>query len=143
MKLISQVTQEPILFNDTIKNNIVLGKQYDSQKLDSICKCCCIYNDIKNLDDGYDTVISEKGGNFSGGQKSRLCLARALYQDKPILIIDEVTSGLDLDTETKLRDNLIKEISNKIIIFITHSSNFIAPGSKTYTISNKMNIGKH
>lgn len=135
MKLISFVSQDAVLFNDSIENNIVLDLEYNKEKLERVCRCCRIYDDIINLPDSFSTVVSENGKNFSGGQRSRLCLARALYQDKPIIIIDEVTAGLDMDTESELRDNLIKELSDKITLIITHSNNFIMLNSIIYYLN--------
>ncbi len=135
MKLISFVSQDAVLFNDSIENNIVLDLEYNKEKLERVCRCCRIYDDIVNLPDSFSTVVSENGKNFSGGQRSRLCLARALYQDKPIIIIDEVTAGLDMDTESELRDNLIKELSDKITLIITHSNNFIMLNSIIYYLN--------
>lgn len=136
MEMISLVTQNSVLFNDTVGNNITLGDTENISRIDDICRCCCIYDDIDRLPDKYQTVIAENGKNFSGGQKSRICLARALYQNKPIIIIDEVTAGLDRATETKLRKNLEKYIKDKIVIIITHSKNFIIPDSRIYRIEN-------
>jgi len=133
--LIAVVTQETILFNDSIINNIVLDSDIDFEKVKYLCKICNIFDDIEALPDKYDTILSEKGEGFSGGQKSRLCLVRALYKNLPVIIMDEVTAGLDGITERSIRDNLAKALSDKIVIIVTHSRNFIMDKSIIYNIN--------
>lgn len=134
--LVSVVTQDSVLFNDSIINNIVLDKDIDYERVKYLCKICCILDDIEELPDKFDTIVSEKGDSFSGGQKSRLCLVRALYKDLPVLIIDEVTAGLDGITERNIRENLSAVANDKIVIIVTHSSNFIMNNSIIYNIDN-------
>ena len=134
--LVSVVTQDSVLFNDSIINNIVLDKEIDYERIKYLCRICNILDDIEDLPDKFDTIVSEKGDSFSGGQKSRLCLVRALYKDLPVLIIDEVTAGLDGITERNIRENLSEVISDKIVIIVTHSSNFIMNNSIIYNIDN-------
>lgn len=134
--LVSVVTQDSVLFNDSIINNIVLDKNIDYERVKYLCKICNILNDIEELPDKFDTIISENGDSFSGGQKSRLCLVRALYKDLPVLIIDEVTSGLDGITERNIRENLSEIVNDKIVIIVTHSRNFIINNSIIYNIDN-------
>lgn len=133
-EIVTFVTQDTILFNDTIINNIVLDKDIDYERVRNICYTCSILDDIEQLPDKFETELSEKGANFSGGQKSRICLARALYQDKPVLIIDEVTSGLDGITERNIRERLCRIAENKIVIIVTHSENFIIKKALIYTV---------
>ncbi len=135
--LVSVVTQDSVLFNDTIISNIVLDKDIDYERIRYLCQICSILEDIEELPDGFDTVISEKGDSLSGGQKSRICLARALYQDNPVLIIDEVTSGLDGITERNIRERLADAVKDKIVIIVTHSKNFIMENSVIYNIDNQ------
>lgn len=134
--LVSVVTQDSVLFNDSIINNIVLDKDIDLERVKYLCKICSILADIEELPDKFDTIISEKGDSFSGGQKSRLCLVRALYKDLPVLIIDEVTAGLDGITERNIRGNLSEVVNDKIVIIVTHSRNFIMDNSIIYNIDN-------
>lgn len=134
--LVSVVTQDSVLFNDSIINNIVLDKDIDMERVKYLCRVCSILADIEELPDKFDTIISEKGDSFSGGQKSRLCLVRALYKNLPVLIIDEVTAGLDGITEGNIRDNLSEIASDKIVIIVTHSRNFIIDNSIIYNIDN-------
>lgn len=135
--LIALVPQEPLIFKDTIRTNITLDPEENiNNKLEQICSACMIYDDIQALEDGFETEMDEQGGNLSGGQKNRVCLARALYSSKPILIIDEGTSGLDIKTELKVRENMKPFLVDKIVIIITHSKNFIMRNSNVYTVEN-------
>ena len=133
--LVSVVMQESVLFNDTILNNIVLDQEIDIERIRYLCRICNILDDIEELPDKFDTIVSEKGDSFSGGQKSRLCLVRALYKNLPVLIIDEITAGLDGITERNIRENLSEVVSDKIVIIVTHSSNFIMDKSIIYNIN--------
>lgn len=119
--LVSFVTQDSVLFNDSIINNIVLDKSIDYERVKHICKICNILDDIEELPNKFETIISENGDSFSGGQKSRLCLVRALYKELPVLIIDEVTSGLDGITECSIKENLSEIVNEKIVIIVTHT----------------------
>ena len=134
--IVSVVTQDSVLFNDSIINNIVLDKDIDYERIKYLCEICNILDDIEELPNKFDTIVSEKGDSFSGGQKSRLCLVRALYKNLPVLIIDEVTAGLDGITERNLRDNLSEILNDKIVIIVTHSSNFVMNNSIIYNIDN-------
>lgn len=134
---ISWVPQEPVLFNDTIYMNITLGKEYTNYEIEQVCKDCLIYEDIIKSKKGLNTLIDEKGLNFSVGQKQRIALARSILQNKPILILDEPTSSLDQTTAINLKKNIEKYLKNKIVIIITHSKDFIIPKSNIYTIENK------
>jgi len=98
---IAIVTQEPILFNDTVRNNIAYGNQNASDKdIENAARAAYTYEFIQNFPDGFDTNIGELGGRLSGGEKQRICIARALLKDAPILILDEATSSLDTESET-------------------------------------------
>jgi len=109
---IAIVTQEPILFNDTVRNNIAYGNQNASDKdIENAARAAYAYEFIQNFPDGFDTNIGELGGRLSGGEKQRICIARALLKDAPILILDEATSSLDAESETlvqKALENLMK-----------------------------------
>lgn len=117
---ISVVGQESFLFNDTVLNNIAMNKD---GKIDNVIRCCkivCIHDLIMSLPNQYNSVIGDRGVKLSGGEKQRLCIARALYNNSPILLLDEATSALDQFTERKVIDNLKEIMKNKIFILITH-----------------------
>ena len=135
--LISWVSQDTVIFYDTIYNNITLGEKIDINKIKEVCEACMIWDDINKLEDGLNTIIYEHGDNLSGGQKNRVCLARALLLNKQVLIIDEGTAGLDIVTENAVKMNLKKYFKDKIVIIITHSKNFILDDSKQFIIKDK------
>ncbi|VEN73166.1 Lipid A export ATP-binding/permease protein MsbA [Candidatus Desulfarcum epimagneticum] len=111
-KQIAIVTQEPILFNDTIRNNIAYGAENPSDAdVEKAAKSAYAYDFIQNFPDGFDTLAGELGARLSGGEKQRICIARALMKNAPILILDEATSSLDSSAERivqKALDNLMK-----------------------------------
>lgn len=118
---ISIVEQEPVLFNMTIRDNLLLVKSDATEE--EIVECCrkaSIDDFIDTLENGYDTVIGEKGLRLSGGQKQRLSLARAFLQDRDIIILDESTSALDGEKEIDIINEIIKLSNGKTLISIAH-----------------------
>jgi subfamily B ATP-binding cassette protein MsbA len=109
---IAIVTQEPILFDDTVKNNIAYGRQTASDlEIEAAAKAAYAYDFIQSFPNKFDTRIGELGTRLSGGEKQRICIARALLKDAPILILDEATSSLDSESEMwvqKALENLMK-----------------------------------
>jgi len=116
---IAIVTQEPILFNDTVRNNIAYGnKNATDEDIDNAAKAAYAYNFIRGFSDKFDTNIGELGARLSGGEKQRICIARALIKDAPILILDEATSSLDTESEMlvqKALENLMKRRTTFVI----------------------------
>ena len=118
---IAIVTQEPILFNDTIRNNIAYGSPETPDALiENVAKAAYAYDFIKRFPDGFDTVIGELGGRLSGGEKQRLCIARALLKDAPILILDEATSALDSEAESTVQKALENLMQGRTTFVIAH-----------------------
>ncbi|MBD8045884.1 ABC transporter ATP-binding protein [Clostridium sp. N37] len=120
--LISIINQDVFLFNDTIKNNICLYRNYDDSKLNNIIKLSGLEKMINNLPDAVDHLIDENGKNFSGGEKQRIAIARALIRDTPILILDEATGALDNKISFDI-ENILLNLSNITSITITHKIN--------------------
>ena len=116
---IAIVTQEPILFDDTVKNNIAYGRHTASDnEIQAAAKAAYAYDFIRSFPDKFDTRIGELGTRLSGGEKQRICIARALLKDAPILILDEATSSLDSESEMwvqKALENLMKGRSTFVI----------------------------
>lgn len=131
---ISWVPQEPILFSDTIRNNLLLGKEIEDGRLQEICKKCALYEDIQKMPAGLETEIGENGEGLSVGQKHRLGMARAFLQEKPIIIIDEGTAGLDAETELVIKQYLQELCQNKITIIITHSKQLLLENAMVYEL---------
>jgi len=124
---IGLVLQQSILFGATIRENIAYGSPEAS--LDRIVAAARAANAdefIRELEDGYDTVIGERGATLSGGQRQRIAIARALIRDAPILILDEPMTGLDVESEGKVREALDRLMAGKTSLMITHDLPSIA-----------------
>ncbi|GEP52069.1 antibiotic ABC transporter ATP-binding protein [Flavobacterium noncentrifugens] len=119
--LMGLVTQDSILFNDTIKNNILLGKQNatDEEVIDAL-KIANAYEFVKDLPLGIETNIGDSGNKLSGGQKQRLSIARAVLKNPPIMILDEATSALDTESEKLVQVALENMMQNRTSIVIAH-----------------------
>ncbi len=118
---IAIVTQEPILFNDTIRNNIAYGNPDASeQEIIEAAEAAYAYDFIKSFPHMFDTSIGELGGRLSGGQKQRLCIARALLKDAPVLILDEATSSLDSESEALVQKALGNLMKGRTTFIIAH-----------------------
>ena len=119
--LIGLVTQDSILFNDSIKNNILLGKEDsgDSEVIKAL-KIANAWEFVKDLPNGIDTNIGDSGNKLSGGQKQRLSIARAVLKNPPIMILDEATSALDTESERLVQIALENMMKNRTSIVIAH-----------------------
>ncbi len=115
------VTQQTILFNDTVKNNIAYGDiKTSEQDIINAAKAANAYPFIKNLPEGFDTVIGEQGARLSGGERQRISIARALLKDAPILILDEATSSLDTESEIEVQEALENLMKGRTTLVIAH-----------------------
>lgn len=115
------VTQDAILFNDSIFNNIALGiKNPDPKKIIEAAKIANAHEFISKFEDGYQHNIGDEGHKLSGGQKQRISIARAVMKNPPILILDEATSALDSESEQLVQDALTKLMANRTSLVIAH-----------------------
>ena len=118
---VAQVTQETILFNDTVRNNIAYGQPEVHLKLvEEAAHNALAHDFILHMPQGYDTVIGEKGFRLSGGERQRLAIARALLKDAPVLILDEATSSLDAESESLVQAALANLMQNRTVLVIAH-----------------------
>lgn len=119
--LMGIVTQESILFNDTVFNNIAFGMENATREdVIEAAKVANAHEFIMQLENGYDTMIGDRGMNLSGGQRQRLSIARAVLKNPPILILDEATSALDTESERLVQEALAKVMTNRTSIVIAH-----------------------
>ncbi|MEO7045241.1 MAG: ATP-binding cassette domain-containing protein, partial [Ferruginibacter sp.] len=119
--LISIVTQEPILFNNTIAENIALGMEDAKfEEIEQAAKIANAHNFIVKKEQGYDTNIGDRGTKLSGGERQRLTIARAVLKNPPILILDEATSSLDTESERLVQDAINNLMNNRTSIVIAH-----------------------
>ena len=115
------VTQEPILFNDTIANNISLGMDNATEEqIMNAAKIANAHNFILLKENGYNTTIGERGNKLSGGEKQRITIARAVLKNPPILILDEATSSLDTESEKLVQDAINNLMNNRTSVVIAH-----------------------
>ena len=115
------VTQETILFNDTVRNNIAYGRQEAPiEKIVEAARMANAHDFITEMPRGYDTVIGEKGEMLSGGQRQRLAIARAILKDPAILILDEATSALDTEAEKLVQDAIDRLMRGRTVFVIAH-----------------------
>ncbi|MBP6073904.1 MAG: ATP-binding cassette domain-containing protein, partial [Flavobacterium sp.] len=129
--LMGLVTQDSILFNDTIKNNILLGKQdATDEEIIAALKVANAYEFVSALPNGIETNIGDAGGKLSGGQKQRLSIARAVLKNPPIMILDEATSALDTESEKFVQVALENMMQNRTSIVIAHRLSTIQKADK-------------
>lgn len=134
---IAIVSQEPVLFNDTIYNNLLFGRMDATrEEVERAAKDAFAHEFILSLPQGYDTLTGERGGNLSGGQKQRIALARAFLRQAPILILDEATSALDSDSEAFIQRALRKLIVGKTVLIIAHRFSTIRDASMILVFQN-------
>ena len=119
--LIGYISQDTVLFNDSIRNNLLLGKpDATDEEIVEAARIANAHEFILATENGYDTMIGDRGIKLSGGQRQRLTIARAVLKNPPILILDEATSALDSESERLVQDALEKVMANRTSIVIAH-----------------------
>ena len=144
--LFGYVTQESFLFNDTISNNIAYGSRgTDRNHIEQACHVANASEFVEKLPHKYDTVISNYGANFSGGQRQRLCIARAIVGNPELLIFDEATSALDSEAENKVQEAINNATKDKTLLVIAHRLSTILNSDKIVVIKDGRieAMGKH
>jgi len=143
---ISLVSQDTTLFDDTIKNNIKYAKNdVTDDEIIAAAKFSYAHEFIEKLPNGYETIIGENGVRLSGGEKQRLSIARAMIKKSPIILLDEATSSLDAETESKIQDALKILTKDRTTIVIAHRLSTILNSDQIYIIDagNVVANGKH
>lgn len=127
LSLYSIVFQDVVLFNNTVMENIRIGnKLATDEEIVKAAKLANCDEFIRNLPDGYNTIIGENGSKLSGGERQRISIARAFLKDAPIILLDEATASLDVDNETQIQQALSSLINNKTVLIIAHRMRTIA-----------------
>lgn len=140
------VTQETVLFNDTVRNNIAYGQPQVPQKdVEAAARAALAHDFILALPAGYDTVIGERGVRLSGGERQRLAIARALLKNAPVLILDEATSALDSESEALVQSALHNLMSGRTVFVIAHRLSTVRRADRIVVIENGKiaDIGRH
>lgn len=134
---ISFVSQEPFLFSGTIAENITFAP-YDPQdaKLVTAADAACLYETILSFQNGFETLVGERGVVLSGGQKQRIAIARAIYHDGPILILDDPVSQVDAETGEKIMANIRKEFYRKTVLIVSHRLSPLKDAQKIIVMEN-------
>ena len=118
---IAVVPQDAFLFSDSIKNNIKFGKEDASQEeIEHYAKVADVHKNIIRFENGYETILGERGITLSGGQKQRVSIARALIKDAPVLLLDDCLSAVDTETEEQILNNLKDIAKKKTTLIVTH-----------------------
>ncbi len=140
------VSQDTTLFDDTIKNNIKYAKEGASdEEVYEVAKLSFCHEFIDKLPNKFETIIGENGIRLSGGEKQRLSIARAMMKKSSIILLDEATSSLDAETESKIQEALKILTKNKTTIVIAHRLSTILNSDKIYVVDSGKIIdsGKH
>ncbi|PYP57267.1 MAG: hypothetical protein DMD44_10345 [Gemmatimonadetes bacterium] len=129
------VLQQSLLFGATIRENIAYGKpKATPEQIEAAARAANAEEFIRELEHGYDTVIGERGATLSGGQRQRIAIARALIRDAPVLILDEPMTGLDGESEAKVREALDRLMAGKTCIVITHDLQSVADADQVLVL---------
>ena len=134
--LMGIVTQESILFNDTIFNNIAFGSEATEKEVMRAAEIANAHDFILAQPDGYQTVIGDRGGRLSGGQRQRISIARAVLKNPPILILDEATSALDTESEKLVQEALTRLMANRTTLVIAHRLSTIQHADEILVVQN-------
>ena len=143
--LMGVVTQDSILFNDTVINNIAFGVEIENSQVLESAKMANADEFIQNLDEKYETFIGDSGNKLSGGEKQRLSIARAIYKNPEILILDEATSSLDTKSEKAVQEALNRLMKNRTSLVIAHRLSTIQNADKIIVLDNGkiVEMGSH
>ncbi|KAL0436045.1 UNVERIFIED_CONTAM: ABC transporter B family member 21 [Sesamum radiatum] len=141
------VSQEPVLFNGTIRANIAYGKQGNASEAEitAAAELSNAHKFISGLAQGYDTMVGERGVQLSGGQKQRVAIARAIIKSPKILLLDEATSALDAESESVVQDALDRVMLNRTTVVVAHRLSTIKGADVIAVVKNGVIVekGKH
>jgi subfamily B ATP-binding cassette protein MsbA len=144
---IGLVTQDPLLFDDTVMNNVRYGSPQagDAEVMEAAKRACAHGFIEKELPDGYQTVVGPLGGQLSGGQRQRIALARAILREPAILILDEATSQIDLESESLIQKALEQFTGGRTVIIITHRLSALALADRIVVMQDGgiLDVGTH
>nr|MBC8225542.1 ATP-binding cassette domain-containing protein [Gammaproteobacteria bacterium] len=135
-KQIALVTQDVILFNDSIMQNIAYGDNKPNlAKVKKVAIAAKVDDFVQHLENGYDSIVGQEGCKLSGGQKQRIAIARALYHNCQIIILDEATSSLDIITEKDVHTTIMQALYGKTVIIVAHRLNTIREVDNIYVLN--------
>lgn len=144
-QLYGYAPQEPILFSDTIRNNILFGRNATSSEIELVTKIAQLEQDLKAMPKKLDEPIGERGLKLSGGQKARVAIARALLGKPKILLLDDVTSNLDAETEQRFFNEVTQFVKDATLIIVSHRLAILSNCDIIYVLDNStiVEVGTH
>ncbi len=132
----SEVSQNVFLFPESIRQNVACGKENATdEEVIEACKNANIHDFIMSLPDGYETLVGERGVRLSGGQRQRISIARAFLKDAPILLLDEPTASVDVESEQKIQEAIERIAAGRTVIVIAHRLSTIKKAKQIYVVS--------
>lgn len=138
---VAMVSQKAQLFKGTIRENITLGEEYDAKEIENALKDALAFEFVQGKDKGLDAAVDEGGTNFSGGQKQRLLIARALLSSRPVLVLDDATSALDYKSDLYVRQQ-IKKRAGLTTIFVSQRATSIKDCDNIYVLDKGRIVGE-
>lgn len=142
---IAFVEQKSVMFSGTVKSNIIMGEDANDERIEKALKTAQAYDFVSALENGLDSPVARGGSNFSGGQKQRLSIARALYRRPDILVLDDAFSALDFKTDKALREGLKAELSDTTVIMIAQRIGTVMGADRIIVLDEGriVGMGKH
>uniref|UniRef100_A0A8C0FHW5 Multidrug resistance-associated protein 4 n=1 Tax=Bubo bubo TaxID=30461 RepID=A0A8C0FHW5_BUBBB len=140
---IAYVSQQPWVFSGTVRSNILFDKEYEKEKYEKVLKVCALKKDLELLENGDLTVIGDRGATLSGGQKARVNLARAVYQDADIYLLDDPLSAVDAEVGRHLFEKCIcQALHQKISVLVTHQLQYLRAANQILILKDGKMVGK-
>jgi len=133
---VATVLQQPALFNDTVRNNLTLGREHEASRLWQALEIAQLKEVVEGLANGLDTIVGRNGIRLSGGQRQRLAIARMILTEPKVVILDEATSALDADTEYRLHQAMQSFLQNKTTLIIAHRLSAVKQADRVYVFDN-------
>ncbi|KAH0818723.1 hypothetical protein GEV33_004068 [Tenebrio molitor] len=134
---ISYASQEPWLFPSTIKQNILFGEDYDEERYLKVLNLCALFEDLQCFDEGDNTIVMDRGNNLSGGQQNRINLARAIYRDSDIYLLDDCLSSLDVLVANSIFEKCVKTfLKDKLVLMVSKNQKHIDASDTVIVVSN-------
>jgi ATP-binding cassette subfamily C (CFTR/MRP) protein 4 len=134
--IVSYASQDPWFFSDSIRNNILFGKAMNREKYHEVIKVCALEHDLSVLQFGDGTLVGEQGAMLSGGQKARISLARAIYRDADIYLLDDPLSAVDAHVAQHIfSECIIKYLKDKCVILVTHQVQYLKDVPRVYQVN--------
>nr|XP_025975233.1 multidrug resistance-associated protein 4 isoform X3 [Dromaius novaehollandiae] len=140
---IAYVSQQPWVFSGTVRSNILFDKEYEKEKYEKVLKACALKKDMELLANGDLTVIGDRGATLSGGQKARVNLARAVYQDADIYLLDDPLSAVDAEVGRHLFEKCIcQALHQKVSVLVTHQLQYLRAATQILILKDGKMVGK-